>query len=140
MCSCSASICPTTLPTWCISACSRSFDGQAQQLRAQGSAEADKIRADAEHARAEMLADATREAQRIRGEADAAAAATYAEAYGANPGIRGLYPQPCRPTRTSLGREGDILVHFTRRRVFQISAQRQRALALFKVNRGARLD
>ncbi len=83
--------------------------GQAQQLRAQGSAEADKIRVDAEHARAQTLADATREAQRIRGEADAAAAVTYAKAYGANPEFA-AFTRSLQAYKNALGREGDILV------------------------------
>jgi len=82
---------------------------QAQQLRAQGSADADKIRSDAEHRRAEILADATREAQRVRGEADAAASATYARAYGANPEFA-AFTRSLQAYRNSLGREGDILV------------------------------
>jgi len=82
---------------------------QAQQLRAQGIADADKIRSDAEHKRAEILADATREAQRVRGEADAAAAATYARAYGANPEFA-AFTRSLQAYKSSLGREGDILV------------------------------
>jgi membrane protease subunit HflC len=82
---------------------------QAQQLRVQGSADVDKIRSDAEHKRAEILADATREAQRVRGEADAAAAATYARAYGANPEFA-AFTRSLQAYKSSLGREGDILV------------------------------
>jgi membrane protease subunit HflC len=85
------------------------LETQAQQVRAQGSADADRIRTDAEHKRAEILADATREAQRVRGEADAAAAATYARAYGANPEFA-AFTRSLQAYRNSLGREGDILV------------------------------
>jgi len=82
---------------------------QAQQLRAQGSAEADKIRSDAEHKRAQILADATRDAQRIRGEADSAAAADYARGYGANPEFA-AFSRTLQAYKSSLGREGDVLV------------------------------
>jgi len=87
----------------------QSLESQTQQLHAQGMADADRIRADAEHRRAEIQADATREAQRIRGEADAAAAATYARAYGANPEFA-AFTRSLQAYRSSLGREGDILV------------------------------
>jgi modulator of FtsH protease HflC len=87
----------------------QSLLAQAQQLRAQGGAEADKIRSDAEHRRAEILADATREAQRVRGEADSAASATYARAYGANPEFA-AFTRSLQAYKNSLGREGDILV------------------------------
>jgi len=82
---------------------------QAQQLRNEGSEQSDRIRSDAEHKRAQLLADGTREAQRIRGEADAAAAATYARAYGANPEFA-AFTRTLQAYKSSLGREGDILV------------------------------
>jgi membrane protease subunit HflC len=82
---------------------------QATQLRAQGSAESDKIRAAAEHKRAQTLADATREAQRLRGEAEAAAADAYAKAYRANPEFA-AFSRTLQAYKSSLGREGDILV------------------------------
>jgi membrane protease subunit HflC len=87
----------------------QSLSAQAQQLRTQGNAEADKIRADAEHKRAQTLADATREAQRVRGEADAAAAGAYAKAFGANPEFAAFY-RSLQAYKSSLGRDGDILV------------------------------
>jgi membrane protease subunit HflC len=82
---------------------------QAQQLRTQGGTESDKIRADAEHKRAQTLADATREAQHVRGEADAAAADAYAKAYGANPEFA-AFSHTLQAYKSSLGREGDVLV------------------------------
>jgi membrane protease subunit HflC len=87
----------------------QSLAAQAQQLRTQGTAEADRIRADAERRRAEILADGTREAQRVRGEADAAAAAAYARAYGANPEFA-AFSRTLQAYKSSLGRDGDILV------------------------------
>jgi modulator of FtsH protease HflC len=82
---------------------------QAAQVRAQGGAESEKIRADAEHKRAQTLADATRESQRLRGEADAAAADAYASAYRANPEFA-AFSRTLQAYKSSLGREGDILV------------------------------
>ena len=88
----------------------QSFTAGRSSSHAQGSAEADKIRAEAERRRAEILADASREAQRIRGEADAAAAAIYARRlWGAIPNSRPLLAA-CRPTRTRSASDGDIFV------------------------------
>ncbi len=87
----------------------QNLTAQAQQLRTQGNADAEKLRADAEHKRAQTLADATREAQRVRGEADAAAAAAYDKAYGANPEFASFY-RSLEAYKNSLGRDGDILV------------------------------
>jgi membrane protease subunit HflC len=82
---------------------------KAQQLRATGADDAEKIRADAERKRADILADATRESQRLRGEADAQAAATYAKAYGRNADFAAFY-RSMQAYKNTLGREGDILV------------------------------
>ncbi|HEY1726573.1 MAG TPA: protease modulator HflC [Steroidobacteraceae bacterium] len=82
---------------------------QAQQLRAAGVADAEKIRADAELKRAEVLADATRDSQRIRGEADARAGAIYARASARNPEFAAFY-HSMQAYKNTLGRDGDILV------------------------------
>lgn len=82
---------------------------QAQQLHSQAGSEAERIRTEAEHRRAETLANATRDAQRIRGEADAAASAIYARAYGANPEFA-AFTRSLQAYRDSLGKEGDVLV------------------------------
>jgi len=82
---------------------------KAQQLRATGAAEAERIRSDAERKRADILADATRESQRVRGEADAQAAAAYAKAYGRNADFAAFY-RSMQAYKNTLGREGDILV------------------------------
>lgn len=57
----------------------------AGQYRAEGEAEATKIRAAADTARAEGLAKAGAEAERIRGEAEAEAIRTYTEAHKQDP-------------------------------------------------------
>lgn len=57
----------------------------ANELRSEGAAEAEKIRADADRQREILIAEAYRDAQKIKGEGDAKAAAIYAEAFGRNP-------------------------------------------------------
>ena len=57
----------------------------ANQLRSEGSAEAERIKADADRQREVKLAEAYRDAQKIKGEGDAKAAAIYAEAFGRSP-------------------------------------------------------
>jgi len=56
----------------------------ANELRATGNAESEKIRADADKQRQVILANAYREAQKIKGEGDAKATALYAAAFGRN--------------------------------------------------------
>ena len=57
----------------------------ANELRSEGSAEAEKIRADADRQREVIVAEAYRDAQRTKGEGDAKAASTYAQAFNQNP-------------------------------------------------------
>jgi membrane protease subunit HflC len=63
----------------------------ASELRSTGSAEAERIRADAEKQREVILAEAYRDAQRIRGEGDAKAAGIYAAAFSQNPEFYAFY-------------------------------------------------
>jgi len=63
----------------------------ANELRATGAAEAEKIRADADRQREIILAEAYRDAQRIRGEGDARAANIYAAAFSQNPEFFSFY-------------------------------------------------
>jgi membrane protease subunit HflC len=63
----------------------------ANELRATGAAEAEKIRADADRQREIILAEAYRDAQRVRGEGDAKAANTYAAAFSQNPEFYAFY-------------------------------------------------
>jgi membrane protease subunit HflC len=53
----------------------------ASELRAQGAEEAEKIQADADRQRTEILAQAYRESELLRGEGDAEAARIYAKAF-----------------------------------------------------------
>ena len=63
----------------------------ANELRSQGAAESEKIRADADRQREVILADAYRQAQKVKGEGDAKASAIYAAAYGQNPEFYSFY-------------------------------------------------
>ncbi|MFP5405047.1 MAG: protease modulator HflC, partial [Gammaproteobacteria bacterium] len=57
----------------------------ANERRATGAAESEKIRADADRQREVILAEAYRDAQGVRGEGDAKATAAYNEAFGRTP-------------------------------------------------------
>jgi membrane protease subunit HflC len=63
----------------------------ANELRATGNAESEKIRADADRQREIILAQAYRDAQKIKGEGDAKATALYAGAFGRNPEFYAFY-------------------------------------------------
>ncbi len=63
----------------------------ANELRSTGSAESEKLRAEADKTRAVILAEAYREAQKIKGEGDAKATAIYAKAYEQSPEFYNFY-------------------------------------------------
>ncbi len=63
----------------------------ANELRATGNAESEKIRADADRQREVILAQAYRDAQKIKGEGDARASSLYAGAFGRNPEFYAFY-------------------------------------------------
>ena len=63
----------------------------ANERRATGSAEAEKVRADADKQREVILAEAFRDAQKMRGEGDAKASALYAESFGQNAEFASFY-------------------------------------------------
>ena len=81
----------------------------ANELRSQGAAESEKVRADADRQREVILADAYRQAQKLKGEGDARAAAIYAAAYGINPEFFAFY-RSLEAYRASLRTRGDVLV------------------------------
>jgi membrane protease subunit HflC len=81
----------------------------ASQLRAEGSEDAERIRADADRQRTIILAEAYRDAEIMRGEGDARAAETYAEAYTQNPDFYAFY-RSMAAYRESIGRQQDVLV------------------------------
>ena len=66
----------------------------ANELRSTGSAEAEKIRADADRQREVILAEAYRDAQKIKGEGDAKAAAHLRAGLPAESGVLRVLPQP----------------------------------------------
>ena len=86
-----------------------SFRARANQLRAEGSANAERIRAEADRKRTETLATAQRDAQRVRAEGDAVAARIYSAAYSKNPEFYAFF-RSLQAYRTSLGRDGDVMV------------------------------
>jgi modulator of FtsH protease HflC len=81
----------------------------ANDLRAQGAAEAERIRADADRQREVLLAEAYRDAQRVRGEGDAKSAAIYAAAFNQNPEFFAFYRSMEAYRNTFRGRN-DLMV------------------------------
>jgi modulator of FtsH protease HflC len=81
----------------------------ANELRATGSGEADKIKADAERQRTIILAEAYREAQKTKGEGDAQAARIYAQAFGRNAEFYSFY-RSMEAYRESFRNRSDVLV------------------------------
>lgn len=81
----------------------------ANELRSTGSAEAEKIRADADRQREVILAEAYRDAQRIKGEGDAKASAIYASAYGQSPEFYSFY-RSMEAYRQSFKNKSDVMV------------------------------
>jgi len=81
----------------------------ANELRSQGFAEAEKIRADADRQREVTIAEAYRDAQRIKGDGDAQAAAIYAQAFQQNPEFYAFY-RSLEAYRQSFRNKSDVLV------------------------------
>ncbi|QNM95594.1 protease modulator HflC [Chitinimonas koreensis] len=81
----------------------------ASQLRSEGSAEAEKIKADADRQREIIMAEAYGRAQQLKGEGDAKAAATYSAAYGQNPEFYAFY-RSLDAYRASFKSKSDVMV------------------------------
>jgi membrane protease subunit HflC len=81
----------------------------ASELRSNGAAEAEKIRADADKQREVIIAQAYRTAQRIQGEGDAKATATYAHAFKENPEFYSFY-RSLEAYRATFKNKSDVLV------------------------------
>jgi membrane protease subunit HflC len=81
----------------------------ANELRSTGSAESEKIRADADKQRAVILAEAYRDAEKMRGEGDAKASQIYAQAFGQNPEFYKFY-RSLEAYRASFKNHNDIMV------------------------------
>lgn len=81
----------------------------ANELRSQGAAEAEKIRADADRQREVIVAEAYRDAQKVKGEGDAKAAAIYGRAFSENPEFYSFY-RSLEAYRGSFKNKNDLLV------------------------------
>ncbi len=81
----------------------------ANELRATGQAEGEKIKADADRQRQVIVADAYRDAQRVKGEGDAQASRIYADAFGKNPEFFSFY-RSLDAYRQSLRNKTDVMV------------------------------
>jgi membrane protease subunit HflC len=81
----------------------------ANELRSQGAAEGEKIRADADRQREVIIAEAYRDAQKIKGEGDAKASALYAEAFGRDPQFAQFY-RSLEAYRISFRNKNDVMV------------------------------
>lgn len=81
----------------------------ANELRATGNAEGEKIRADADRQREVTLADAYRDAQKIKGEGDAKASAIYASAFGRNAEFYAFY-RSLEAYKQSFKNKSDVMV------------------------------
>jgi modulator of FtsH protease HflC len=81
----------------------------ANELRSTGSAESEKIRADADRQREVILAEAYRQAQEIKGEGDARASAIYASAFQPNPEFYAFY-RSMEAYKQSFKNKSDMMV------------------------------
>lgn len=81
----------------------------ANELRAEGTAEGEKIRADADRQREVLLAEAYRAAQKIKGEGDARASALYADAFGRDPQFAQFY-RSLEAYRATFKDRSDVMV------------------------------
>jgi len=81
----------------------------ANELRATGNAESEKIRADADRQREVTLANAYRDAQRIKGDGDAKASAIYGAAFGRNSEFYSFY-RSMEAYKQSFKNKSDVMV------------------------------
>ncbi len=81
----------------------------ANELRASGAAEGEKIKADADRQREVILAEAYRAAQKTKGEGDAKASALYAAAFGRNAEFYSFY-RSLEAYKQSFKNKSDVMV------------------------------
>ena len=81
----------------------------ANEERAKGQAEGERIKAEADRQKQVIVAEAYRDAQKIRGEGDAQASRIYAEAFQRNPEFYSFY-RSMEAYRQSLRSKGDVMV------------------------------
>lgn len=81
----------------------------ANELRSQGSAEGEKVKADADKQREVIIAEAYRDAQKIKGEGDAKASMLYADAFGRDPQFAQFY-RSLEAYRSTFRNRSDVMV------------------------------
>ena len=81
----------------------------ANELRSTGTAEGEKIRADADRQRDITVAEAYRDAQRVKGEGDAQATRIYGESFGKSPQFANFY-RGLEAYRKSFENKNDVMV------------------------------
>jgi membrane protease subunit HflC len=81
----------------------------ANELRSTGSADSERIRADADRQREVILAEAYRDAQRTKGEGDARSSVIYAQAFSQNPEFYSFY-RSMEAYRSTFRGKGDLLL------------------------------
>jgi membrane protease subunit HflC len=81
----------------------------ANELRSQGAADGEKIRADADRQREVIVAEAYRDAQKVKGEGDAKASALYADAFGRDPQFAKFY-RSLEAYRGTFRTKSDVMV------------------------------
>jgi modulator of FtsH protease HflC len=81
----------------------------ANELRSQGAADGEKIRADADRQREVIIAEAYRDAQKIKGDGDGKASALYADAFGRDPQFAQFY-RSLEAYRASFRNKNDVMV------------------------------
>ncbi len=81
----------------------------ANELRSQGFAESEQIRADADRQREIIVANAYRDAQKVKGEGDAKATSTYGQAFSDSPEFYTFY-RSLEAYRGSFKSKNDVLV------------------------------
>jgi len=90
----------------------------ANQLSAEGEAQKEQIRADADKQRAVIIAQATLEAQKTKGDADAQATALYADAFGRDPKFAAFY-RNLQAYRATFRDKSDVMVLDTNSEFFK---------------------
>ena len=81
----------------------------ANELRSVGTAEGEKIRADADRQREIIVAEAYRDAQKIKGEGDAKASVLYADSFGKDPQFAQFY-RSLDAYRSAFRNKSDVMV------------------------------
>lgn len=81
----------------------------ANQLRSEGAAASEKIRADADKQREVIIAEAFREAQKTKGEGDAKASEIYSQSYSRNPEFYAFYRSQ-EAYKNSFKSKSDVMV------------------------------